>query len=1148
MSQPTTQKARLRDFSKRSTWLVLGLLCVFTVLPFTRVIAEDEGEEPGANGSPFGIQQPISDIDGHPTFASPHSNPIELIGDLVYVVNTPADTLDVISTDTSEVVFRVNVGIDPVSVAIRPDGAEAWVSNHVSDTISVIDLDPESRFYHQIIATVQDVNPYSFSTQFDEPVGIAFANNEKAYVALGPANEIAVINVVQRRVAKRLKVNAQDPRAILVDGNRLYVTAFESGNKSQISGCNPQDLDGDVCTYDAVQETHTTNNVLSLGFDADIVKNNKVPDRDLFIYSTVNDRLFDVVEGAGTLIYGLAVDGDRNVYIAQADARNVDNGRAGTLKHGLAEMENRAFLNQITRINCNRLPCEDPEFLELEPLPPDHPEQGMALATPFAVQISDDDATLIATAAGSDKVFTLDLESGEVIGRVDVGHAPRGLVVTSNEDGSPAEAWVMNAVANTVSRIDLSSLSEPELVETIALEDPTPPLMKLGRIAFNDADASTTGTFSCESCHPDNNVDQLLWILDTPICNHPGCTQIPPRLTMPVRGLRDTQPYHWDGIPGDPYGGINVQSLWEPVEPNCDLDNPESCTRHLVDGSLGTTMCDVATSESCPVNDGGNLGALTEEVRDALAHYILNVPFPPAPNRPFDNELSASAKTGFFEFNYLNDSGLSTGSQACGACHKPPFLTTTNTPSNRNVQGDVGSFNGMDAPTWRGAYDRWIVTPQARFNAIDLIERIGMDLEGDIPEQEVWFHAGARTQANWDMVLEYGTGFSGTFARQVTLNESTVESDSSNRILDALIAAARSDSVLLHGDGIFVDPESDESQVRALEFSDGSFVDRTNDEQSYTLDELKQAALDGNLVLTFTARMGANVLPEYPQPAIWPFWTMGQQTYDGVVQQSPTVEIAMLSDDFTLTIKGRHIQPESLIFVNGHRVEGEVSCEVDDFPSCAEETIVVSLDEAPTRFGLNFLQLQTPAGMMSNDIMFFSEQTEKPIYSRNLIVSGGSFDRFEFPLQRFWNTVEIDGNDVFFSNQRINARINVVNESQPWRAQISHTVSVVAEQEYSLCFRAKADADRIITAYLDRNMHGWQNLSGGQFESSLTRFWQDFHYTFTVNQTDHTARVAFDLAQARPSIQLDDIGFYEGDKCGNSGIPEPIGFHTSGSG
>ena len=1119
---------------------------VFLIFASTVIWAEED-DEVEANDSSLGLQHPISETDGHPTFSSPHSNPIELLGDLVYVTNTPADTVDVIDTTTNEVVFRINVGIDPVSVAVRPDGKEIWVANHVSDSISVIDTDPESPFYHQVIATIQDVNRYSFATEFDEPVGIAFASNKKAYAALGPDNKIAVINVETREVTKQLTINAQDPRAILVKGTRLYVLAFESGNKSQLSGCNPQDIDGDVCTYDAVQETHTTNNVLSLGYDVDIVKNDKVPDRDLFIFDTRYDRLSDVVEGTGTLLYGLAVDSERNVYIAQAEARNVDNGRAGTLKHGLAEMENRAFLNQITQVGCHRLPCGDPEFIELEPLPPEQPEAGMALATPFAIQVSDDDSTLVATAAGSDKVFTLDTETGEVLGRVDVEHTPRGLKLISDGEGAPAEAWVLNVVSNSVSRLDLTSLTEPEVVSTIALADPTPELMKQGRIAFNDADASTTGTFSCESCHPDNNVDQLVWILDTPICNHPGCTQIPPRLTMPVRGLRDTQPYHWDGIPGDPYGGINVASLWEPVEPNCELDNPESCTRHLVDGSLGSTMCDVSSDSSCPENEEGKLGALDAETRDALAHYILNVPFPPAPNRPFDNELSASAKTGFFEFNYLNDSGTTTGSQACGACHKPPFLTTTNTPSAQNQNAGVGSFNGMDAPTWRGAYDRWIVTPQARFNVIDLIERIGMDLDGDIPEQEVWFHAGARTQANWDMVLEFGTGFSGSFARQATLSESTVESDMSNRIIDTLITAAESGMVQLHGDGIIVDPESGETAMRSVVYVDGSFVDRSDDEVAYSLEELTEQATAGNLVITFTGRIGANVLPEFPQPAIWPYWSIGNQTYDGVVQQSPTVEIANLSEDLTLDIKGRHIQPDSLVFVNGHQVAGTVTCESNELPGCDDETIVVTFEEAPEQFGLNFLQVQTPDGMMSNDIMFFSEQVEKPAYPRNLIASGGDFPRFIFPMQEFWNTVELDGNAVSFRNNAINVDVRVANTDQPWRAQLSHTVSVVAGQEYTICYRAKANAERTMTAYLDRNMHQWQNLSGGQFTSNLRTYWQDYAHTFTVTQTDITARIAFDMAQSRASVQIDNIGLYEGSECGSPGVTQPIGFHTGTS-
>ena len=37
-----------------------------------------------------------------------------------------------------------------------------------------------------------------------------------------------------------------------------------------------------------------------------------------------------------------------------------------------------------------------------------------------------------------------------------------------------------------------------------------------------------------------------------------------------------------------------------------------------------------------------------------------------------------------------------------------PFLVSTNTPGT-----------GMDAPTWRGAYDRFPILPQGRLNIID---------------------------------------------------------------------------------------------------------------------------------------------------------------------------------------------------------------------------------------------------------------------------------------------------------------------------------------------------------------------------------------------------------------------------------------------
>ena len=71
--------------------------------------------------------QPFKPI-GHPTFVSPHASPIAINGQHVYVVNTPSDTVDVIDAAARKIVARINVGIDPVGIAVRPDGKEIWVS------------------------------------------------------------------------------------------------------------------------------------------------------------------------------------------------------------------------------------------------------------------------------------------------------------------------------------------------------------------------------------------------------------------------------------------------------------------------------------------------------------------------------------------------------------------------------------------------------------------------------------------------------------------------------------------------------------------------------------------------------------------------------------------------------------------------------------------------------------------------------------------------------------------------------------------------------------------------------------------------------------------------------------------------------------
>ncbi|MEM7392713.1 MAG: ankyrin repeat domain-containing protein, partial [Verrucomicrobiota bacterium] len=610
------------------------------------------------------------------------------------------------------------------------------------------------------------------------------------------------------------------------------------------------------------------------------------------------------------------------------------------------EMENRAFLNRITRVPFKDGKAGKPSFIELEPLPPEHPRPEAALATPFAIEISPDDSTLVVSAAGSDTIFTVDTATGRILGRVSVDAVPRGIALESSKDGKPERAWVLNAVANTVSLLDLSNPAHPKSLGKITLPDPTHPAFKRGRIAFNSAKASSTRTFACASCHPDGHTDQLLWVLKTPIVT--GGNQIMPRSTMPVRGLRDTAPFHWDGIPGDPYGGINSASLRESVEPNADLDDPESPVRHLIDGGLATTMMlDTDTTK----NDEDKAGYLTATERDDLAKFILNITYPPAQKRSYSNELSDRAKEGFDLFHIQGNHEGRPRPNVCGDCHRMPFWVSSNTPGT-----------GMDAPTWRGAYDRFLILPQGRLNVIDLGFYRNIAEQG-IPEREMWrfsWRSKERFDPVWDMVLEGSTGFSGTFARQLTLNKTTADERLTDDLLKALEISAGEGAVVLESDGLFID-HPDVLPVR-LQFKDGRYVETTGKRRSLRREQLVTMARKSQFVGTFTGRHGARADLDHPQPGLWTRGALHEQ-------RGRQIFPVLTKETKTMTISGRHVVEGATVFVNGRRVSGSVEVQADD-------GVIVSLDDLPSP-GMHFLQVQNPNGLFSNDFIFHVAKSER---------------------------------------------------------------------------------------------------------------------------------------------------------------------------
>jgi hypothetical protein len=250
--------------------------------------------------------------------------------------------------------------------------------------------------------------------------------------------------------------------------------------------------------------------------------------------------------------------------------------------------------------------------------------------------------------------------------------------------------------------------------------------------------------------------------------------------------------------------------------------------------------------------------------------------------------------------------------------------------------------------------------------------------EQGIPERELWrFSWGQREEFDpvWDMVLEHSTGFSGAFARQVTLNEQSITDDLTMDLVQSLEQSAREDAIILTGHGVLTGEQV--GQTVSLRYEDNAYLSKHG---RYSREELFAKAKSGQFVGTLTAHHGTKSDADHPQPAIW---TLGPIQEQSGPQRFPVLH----SKESSMTISGRYIDAESYIIVNGRRVAGKVKLKGD-------EVLIVELAENPAA-GMHLLQLQTPGGLISNDFIFHVTETPQPAPQPTLgeIVKNGGWNK-----------------------------------------------------------------------------------------------------------------------------------------------------------
>ena len=87
------------------------------------------------------------------------------------------------------------------------------------------------------------------------------------------------------------------------------------------------------------------------------------------------------------------------------------------------------------------------------------------------------------------------------------------------------------------------------------------------------------------------------------------------------------------------------------------------------------------------------------------------------------------------------------------------------------------------------------------------------------------------------MVLEGSTGYSGSFARQVTLNQDTAGGTRTKDILDALETSSREGGVILQGEGTFIAESAGEPVKFQFDagFQGGRYVQVDGSPAAFTL-------------------------------------------------------------------------------------------------------------------------------------------------------------------------------------------------------------------------------------------------------------------------------------------------------------------------
>lgn len=670
-------------------------------------------------------------------------------GNRLFACNTPDNTLEIFDITVAGLshVGSVPVGLEPVAVAARSNG-EVWVVNHLSDSISIVDVSN--------VATARVTRTLLVG---DEPRDIVFAGpgNGRAFITTAHRGQNSPVDpqLTTAGVGRAdvwvfdaaslgtsldgdeetiVTLFGDTPRALAVspDGSRVYAAVFHSGNQTTAlsEGVVPDGGQGagglptpNVNFPEGIPGPETGLIVKldgsqwkdDIGRDWSAAVRFNLPDEDVFVIDADANPPVQlagpsgVYPGVGTILFNMAVNPvSGKVYVSNTEANNLTRFE-GPGENGATTVRGKLHQARITVLDSSTVtPIHLNKHIDYndccDKIP--NPINDRSLAQPLEMAVTSDGTTLYVAAFGSSKIGifdTAELESNTFVASTDdhielSGGGPAGLVLDESRD----RLYVLTRFDNSVSVVSTTLAAEEAHV---ALHNPEPAGVVTGRRFLYDARfTSSNGEASCGSCHVFGDFDSLGWDLGNPsdfVLNNPGpfTLNFPtdpdfhplkgPMTTQSLRGMDNHGPMHWRG---DRTGGNDVVFSNQP------------------DG--GTFDEDAAFKKFNPAFEGliGRSELLKTDEMQQFTDFVLQVMYPPNPIRALDNTLSADAAAGqAFYFGPISDTA-----QNCNGCH---VLNPTGNP-------------GDDHPGFFGSDGRYSFENEPQFMKVphlrNMYQKVGM--------------------------------------------------------------------------------------------------------------------------------------------------------------------------------------------------------------------------------------------------------------------------------------------------------------------------------------------------------------------------------------------------------------------------------------